>query len=65
MPTFGPTIRKLREGLNKSMKDLANLLGVSVVYISDIERGRRNPPQGEKLHKIAEFLSVSPEEVET
>lgn len=65
MPFFGAKIRHLREQAKKSMKDLANALGVSVVYISDIERGRRNPPQGDKLHKIADFLNISREEVET
>ncbi len=64
MEGFGARIRKLREQAKKSMKDLADAIGVSVVYISDIERGRRNPPQGDKLWGIADFLRLDRKEVE-
>lgn len=61
---FGKMIRELREKSGNSMQKLADVLGTSVVYISDIERGRRNPPSGEKLWKIADFLGISRKEVE-
>lgn len=63
--SFGAKIRKIRETARKSLSDLAAAMGVSVVYVSDIERGRRNPPLGEKLTKMAEFLNIDREEVET
>lgn len=58
MGEFGAYIRKIREQANKSMRAVADAVGVSVVYISDIERGRRNPPQEEKLLKMAAFLDI-------
>ena len=62
--TFGQRIRKLRETAKKSLKDLADAVGVSVVYISDIERGHRNPPHGDKLYKMADFFHLERKEVE-
>ena len=63
MASFGATIRKIREESKKTMKDLAKALGVSIVYISDIELGHRNPPTGEKLDKMADFLGVSRDDI--
>ncbi len=65
MDAFGTKIRRLREQAKKSMKELADAMNVSVVYISDIERGQRNPPQGDKLKAIADFLHLDFEEVQT
>lgn len=64
MKPFGAKIRQLREEAKKPMKALATALDVSVVYVSDIERGRRYPPQGDKLHRIANFFNINPQEVE-
>lgn len=64
MSGFGATVRKLRENAKISLRDLANAVGVSAVYLSDIERGRRNPPQDDKLKKIADFLHINPQELE-
>ena len=61
--TFGQRIRRIREQSKKSMRDLAKALGVSIVYISDIELGHRNPPTGEKLDKIADFLQLDRKDV--
>ena len=64
MPTFGERVRKIRERSMQSMSDAARALGISLVYYSDIERGRRNPPMGEKLEKLANFLGLPVKEVE-
>lgn len=58
MGIFGTTLRAMREAAEKSLRDLANAVGVSAVYISDVERGKRNPPQEDKLRKIADFLHI-------
>lgn len=58
---FGPFLRSVREKLGKTMRQVADVLGVSVVYISDIERGRRNPPSEKMIKSMAEFLQISPE----
>lgn len=64
MESFGARVRKVRERAKKSMSDLAEAMGISVVYVSDIERSRRNPPVGEKLLKLANFLNLDLKEVE-
>jgi len=45
------------------LKELADALGWSTVYVSDLERGRRNPPAPEKIHEIAEFLDIRVDEL--
>ena len=59
---FGLYLRKLREARNLRQIDLAEKIGVSTVYISDIERGRRNPPDSEKLRIWVDQLSLSQNE---
>lgn len=49
--TFGECIRKRREELGISVRALAEKLGMSPVYLSDIERGNRNAPTGANVKK--------------
>lgn len=58
MERFGQRLRLLREAAKKSLKEVADVLNCSVVYVSDIERGRRNPPSPEKIAKMAEVISA-------
>ena len=41
-PRFGSRLRSLRKQAGESQRVLADLLGVSVTQISDIEKGRRH-----------------------
>ncbi|MEJ2716428.1 MAG: XRE family transcriptional regulator [Deltaproteobacteria bacterium] len=69
MKTFGAYARERIKRLGKSQKDLANLLGVSPAYISQILTGKKNPPDLGKsrnrgqLEIWAGFLSVNEEDV--
>ena len=38
------------------------MLHVSAPYLSDIEKGRRNPPEMEKLEQISQILLLTDEE---
>jgi len=43
VPSVGPRIRLLREGLNLSLRDLAERSGVSAQMLSQVERGETSP----------------------
>jgi transcriptional regulator with XRE-family HTH domain len=49
---FGAEFRRLRGEADKTMAEVADAMGCSVVYVSDIERDRRNPPLPEKIQKM-------------
>jgi transcriptional regulator with XRE-family HTH domain len=56
-PDVGKVIRSLRDKQRLSMRDLADLSGLSVNAISKIERGE-NSPTVSSLHKLASALGV-------
>ncbi|MDE0699154.1 MAG: helix-turn-helix transcriptional regulator [Acidimicrobiaceae bacterium] len=57
---FGDALRKARQDAGKTLGDVARLLKVSVVYVSDVERGNRRPFSSERIIKIARFLKADP-----
>ena len=57
---FGELLRQFRREADKTLGDVARLLDVSSVYISDVERGNRKPFARERILKIAEFLGIDP-----
>ena len=61
---FGEFISKRRKEKELSLRKMADLLDLSPAYWSDIEKGRRNPPNIEKLKEIAELLGLSQEEID-
>jgi transcriptional regulator with XRE-family HTH domain len=58
MNKFGSVLRDLREKAHVSLGSLARHLGVSVPYLSDVERGNRPPLVQEKIFQAATFLNV-------
>ncbi len=50
--TFGPELRRLRGEVHLTLVDIADHMGWSIVYISDIERSKRNPPAPKDIEKI-------------
>lgn len=59
--TFGSLLRQLREEKRLRQADIANAIGVSTVYICDIEKDRRNPPGYKNLQLIAGKLELTEE----
>src|SRR6185369_7080777 len=57
---FGDLLRKARRKADKTLGDIARLLGVSVVFLSDVERGNRKPLSNERILKITGFLDSDP-----
>ena len=58
---FGDLLRKARRQAGMTMSDLAVHLDVSVVFISDVERGNRHPFTAERIIRACEFLGIDPE----
>ena len=57
---FGDALRRARQNAGRTLGDVAKLLDVSVVYVSDVERSNRRPFSNERLLKIAKFLKTDP-----
>lgn len=60
---FGERLRELRKREGKTLGDLAELLDVSVVYVSDVERGNRAPLRPELVEKVAGGLNADAAEL--
>ncbi len=57
---FGDALRRARQDSGKTLGKVARLLGVSVVYVSDVERSNRRPFSNERIIKVAEFVETGP-----
>ena len=56
---FAGNVRRLRARKRLSQKALADRIGISVSYVSMLERGQRSPPL-ETIEKMAKALAVPP-----
>lgn len=59
---FGEFLQKKREERQITLRGMAEKLKMSAPYLSDIEKGRRNPPEMDKLQLIAQILGLTDEE---
>ena len=59
---FGEKLKSIRVEKDISLRKLAEKLGVSAPYLSDVERGQRKPLSGEYIDRVAEVLNLTPEE---
>jgi transcriptional regulator with XRE-family HTH domain len=59
---FGRILRKIRSDKGMTQEDLAGRAGMSVPYLSDLERGRWNPSLA-MLVDLARGLSIHPSEL--
>lgn len=57
--TFGAFLRDMRENKKLRQADLAAKIGVTPVYVCDIEKGRRYPPDLDKLNLWASQLELT------
>ena len=62
MEGIGPFIRRRRDELDLSLRELAKKLDCSPAFVSDIELGRRHPSD-KVLAEIARILEVKVEEL--
>jgi transcriptional regulator with XRE-family HTH domain len=59
MNEFGEALKAARVAAKKTLRETGNHVGVSVGYMSDIEQGRKGPPDLETVRKLQEFFRVS------
>lgn len=55
---FGEEVKKFRKSKNMKMSDLADKIGVTQPYISQVENGKRGIPKYEMIKKIADALEI-------
>jgi transcriptional regulator with XRE-family HTH domain len=58
--SFGEILREARKNAGLSLSKLAVQLGVTKVYVSDVERGLRNPFTQQRIRDVAEILNLDP-----
>ncbi len=58
---FGDELRRIRRSKGLSLADLADAIDCSIVHMSDIERGKKNPPTAKKIRKLMKDLSEEQE----
>lgn len=56
---FGEYIAKRRTDLGITLRGMAEKLDITPAYLSDIEKGRRNPPEKPLLEKMATLLTIT------
>lgn len=59
---FGKYVEKKRKDKGITLRGLALELDIAPAYMSDMEKGRRYPPDKDKLREIARILILSEEE---
>ena len=62
--TFGEFLQRKREESRITLRKLAEMLNFSAPFLSDVEKGRRNPPDLAKLEQIADILHLSDDDRE-
>lgn len=62
---FGAFLQSKREEKKITLRKMAEMLGFSAPFLSDVEKDRRNPPELAKLELIAKILGLTYEEQET
>ena len=60
--TFGAWVRELRQRKKLTQTDVAQRAGISLTYVSEIERGVRNPTLA-VIVRLARALDASPSQL--
>lgn len=60
--SFGDFLQEKRKESELTLRALAEKLGWSAPYLTDIEKGRRNPPDLEKLNMLSDIFNLSEDE---
>ena len=63
MAKLGDLLHMERRRRKLNLRELSNHVGLSPIYISEIETGRKIPLTGDSLIKLAQFYELDPAEL--
>jgi transcriptional regulator with XRE-family HTH domain len=58
MNNFGDALKEARIKAKKKLRETADCVKLSIGYLSDIEQGRKSPPDLETVRKLQDCLRV-------
>jgi transcriptional regulator with XRE-family HTH domain len=58
MTTFGEALKQARLAKRVTLRELGSYLDKAISYLSDVEQGRKGPPDLETVRRIQEYLGV-------
>ena len=59
---FGPLLKEIREKNKKTQTDIADIVGKTTMYISNIENGKNGPLKDKDLDQLLTALDANEEE---
>jgi transcriptional regulator with XRE-family HTH domain len=59
MGEFGDALKAARTGAKRKLRETSEATGLSVSYLSDIEQGRKSPPDIDVVRKLQDFLGIT------
>ncbi len=62
---FGEFLQRKRTDKQITLRKMAEMIGITAPYLTDIEKDRRNPPEMEKLELISRILMLNDEDKTT
>ena len=62
---FGEFLQRKRTEKQITLRKMAEMIGITAPYLTDIEKDRRNPPKMEKLELISQILMLNDEDKTT
>ena len=62
---FGEFLQRKRTEKQITLRKMAEMIGITAPYLTDIEKDRRKPPEMEKLELISQILMLNDEDKTT
>ena len=62
---FGEFLQRKRTEKQITLRKMAEMIGITAPYLTDIEKDRRTPPEMEKLELISQILMLNDEDKTT
>lgn len=62
---FGEFLQRKRTEKQITLRKMAEMIGITAPYLTDIEKDHRNPPEMEKLELISRILMLNDEDKTT